>query len=270
MRPPFPYFGAKQNVAAEVLRVLDTPHAHYVEPCAGSLSVLVAKSPVAHETANDIDGDLVNFWRQLRDHGEELSRLCALTPHSRREYQLALERSEDPLEQARRTWVRLTQSIGGSLRAGSGWRHYQKPSGRGGHGMGHILASYVDRMGPVIERLSAVSLECRPALEVIADYGRHDGVLMYLDPPYLGATRSAGATNYRHEMWGKDAHRELLEAARAAACKVAISGYECDLYDEMLAGWHRHRFTAFAGNGHQNRARVEIIWTNYSPSMTLF
>jgi hypothetical protein len=75
------------------------------------------------ETVNDIDGDIVNFWAQLRDNGDELQRVCALTPHSRLEHKIATEPAPNDLERARRTWVRLTQGRSSSMR-NTGWRHF--------------------------------------------------------------------------------------------------------------------------------------------------
>lgn len=173
-------------------------HDHYVEPIAGSLAVLLAKRLSRMETVNNIDRDLRVFWRPLRDDPLELERVCALTPHSRAKYEAAQDADLSALpdlERARLVWVRLTQGRAGTLRP-TGWRHYQDPAGCS-TGMPRYLAGYVSRIAPVAERLSMVSLECRPAIELIEAYGRHPGVLLYVDPPYLGTTR---ARNYWHEM----------------------------------------------------------------------
>ena len=92
LRPPIPYFGGKQTIAQRVITEMPG-HKHYVEPFCGSLAVLLAKEPVAHETVNDLDGDLVNFWRVLRDQPEALARVCALTPHSRGEFSVGCRSS---------------------------------------------------------------------------------------------------------------------------------------------------------------------------------
>lgn len=77
-------------------------HGHYVEPYCGSLAVLLAKQPSAHETVNDIDRRLVTFWRVLRERPGELARACALTPHSRIEHSAADPTEDvDDLELAR-------------------------------------------------------------------------------------------------------------------------------------------------------------------------
>jgi DNA adenine methylase len=123
--PPFAYFGGKTRLARQIVDLLP-PHEHYVEPYAGSLAVLLAKPRSRMETVNDIDRDLVTFWKVLRDQPDNLARVCALTPHARAEFLDTYEQGlEDPsdLERARRVWVRLSQSRSGTLRR-TGWRHY--------------------------------------------------------------------------------------------------------------------------------------------------
>lgn len=126
VRPPFAYYGGKQRLASAIVSMLP-PHTHYVEPFAGGLAVLLAKSPSRLETVNDNDGDLMHFWRVLRDHPAELTRACALTPHSRRELDAALcgpaapAGADDGIERARQTWVRIAQGRTGTLRR-TGWR----------------------------------------------------------------------------------------------------------------------------------------------------
>jgi site-specific DNA-adenine methylase len=67
-----PYFGGKMMLADRIIATFPA-HGHYVEPFAGSLAVLLAKAPADHETVNDLDGDLVTFWRVLRDRQPSLS-----------------------------------------------------------------------------------------------------------------------------------------------------------------------------------------------------
>ena len=256
MKPPFSYYGGKTNLAELIVSVLPE-HGHYVEPYAGSLAVLLAKEPTKMETVNDIDGDIMNFWRQLRDNGDELQRVCALTPHSRLEHKIATEVAPNDLERARRTWVRLTQGRSSSMRA-TGWRHFAKPTGTS-LGFPKYLAGYVERMSSLIDRLHHVSLECRPALDLITKYGAESDCLLYLDPPYLGSTRTK---NYLHEMTSEDEHAAMVAAAVACRSEVVISGYPSPLYDRLLEGWARLDINTKTGNGLGDQRRVEVLWSN--------
>ena len=269
MKPPFAYYGGKTTLAERVVELLPE-HRHYVEPFAGSLAVLLAKTPALMETVNDLDGHLMTFWRVLRDRPEDLMRVCALTPHSREEHQLAYDLDvTDDLERARRVWVCLTQGRGNTLRR-TGWRHFQDPGRRGPTSMSDYLSSYVERMRHAAGRLAGVSLESRDALDVIADYGKHAEVLIYADPPYLGTTRSS--RQYLVEMSHDAEHQELAEVLRACKATVVLSGYHSPLYDGLYEGWHVTEFDAYTGQGNHSEARndrrVEVLWSNRPLNVT--
>lgn len=257
IKPPFTYYGGKTTLAPRIAELLPK-YDHYVEPFAGSLAVLLAKEPAKHETVNDLDGDLVNFWRVLRDQPEELEWRAQMTPHSRAELELArnLDDAETDIERARRVWVRLTQSRSNSMRH-SGWRYLVNPDGAG-ISKPDYTSAYAARIPAAAKRLRGVSLECRDALEVVADYGKSPGVCIYADPPYLGSTR---ASNYRHEMLEDSLHVKLAAALRECKASVVLSGYASPLYEELYPGWHRMEIkapTALSGRAAEN----EVLWSN--------
>jgi DNA adenine methylase len=259
---PIQYYGGKARLAEQIATMLPA-HTCYVEACAGSLAVLLAKAPARMEIANDLDGLLMGFWKVLRDNPVDLERVCAATPHARAEHQLALD-LHDPdigdLERARRVWVVLTQGRSGALRA-TGWRHARTPAD-GFCGPARVR-SYVDRLAPVADRLRNVSLESRPATEIVRAYGtgpRARRTLIYIDPPYPGNTRTR---NYRVEAMSEQVHIEIAAAARAADATVVVSGYACELYDERLyPNWYRYELPTFTTQGNGPTERTEVLWSN--------
>jgi DNA adenine methylase len=263
--PPFPYFGGKQRVASQIVAMFPE-HLHYVEPFCGGLSVLLAKAPSPMETVNDIDGDLMTFWRVLRDQPEALARACALTPHSRGEHQAAFNREAlDEVERARRVFVLLTQGRAGQL-VRTGWRNYVNASSSPSYGMPEYLTAYVERLALAAERLQHVSLECQPAIDVIGRYGDASSSLLYVDPPYLGDTRGH-AYSYKHEMRHEGQHRELSEALHGAAAAVVLSGYSSPLYDDLYADWYQVQFSSYTNQGNhaptpRGHSRTETLWSN--------
>ncbi len=251
MKPPMPYSGGKQRIAAAIANLLP-PHESYVEPFMGALSVLLAKEPAPMETVNDLNGDLVTFWRVLRDRPDELERACALTPHSRAEYLACRTRTPDldELERARRVWVHLSQSRGARMTR-SGWRFVH---GGNRFPLAAYLDGYLARIAPAAERLRRVSLECRDALEVIEAYGKPDAVL-YVDPPYLSEVRDGA--QYVHEFGTWEQHDELLDALQRTPAAVVLSGYHHPLYARRLDDWEQHEFATLNMRG---SARTEVVW----------
>lgn len=260
--PPMAYYGGKTRLASKIAALLP-PHEHYIEPFAGSLAVLLDKKPSRMETVNDLDGLLMTFWRVLRDKPEQLTRACALTPHSRSEYLAAREASLedlDDVERARLIWVQIAQGRGGTLRK-TGWRCYVDPAGCSS-GMPQYLAGYVDRIAAAAERLHHVSLENRPALEIIEQYGGFPNCCLYVDPPYIGTSRAGGGGTYRHEMRSDGEHEELLGALLNCRASVVLSAYHSKLYDRRLADWARVEIPTMTGQAKTSHARTEVIWSN--------
>jgi DNA adenine methylase len=259
VKPPFPYYGGKQMLADRIVALLPE-HRHYVEPYAGGLSVLLAKPPSPIETVNDLDSALITFWRVLRDREAELMRLVELTPHARAENDLCRTVAviDDELETARRVWVRLTQGRGSNPGDDkTGWRYAANPDY--GSAARH-LSGYRSRMPICAWRLAHVSLECRPAVEVIAEYGQHLDVLLYVDPPYVESTRTS-AGKYTHEMTDGD-HRQLADALHGSAAAVVLSGYPSPLYDELYSDWKRVDLSGYTNNGMRGKGTTEVLWSN--------
>lgn len=156
----------------------------YLEPFCGSGAVFFNKIPGAVETVNDLDGDIVNLYRVLRDNPEELKRVLSLTPYSREEYDLSFEPCEDPVERARRYMVKTTQAIGAKMDGKCGWRnHKQMKIG----GTACKWAGICDTIDAAAKRLRGdtthlVQIEHMDAMRLIERYDDPD-VLMYLDPP---------------------------------------------------------------------------------------
>lgn len=264
VKPAFAYYGGKARLASSWIVPNLPPHRVYVEPFAGSAAVLLAKTPVAHEILNDLDGHVINFYRVLRTNPDDLAHAVSLTPYARDEYDAADvdEPGLDDLERARRWWVRSTQGFGQSATRQTGW----SISTAQNTPRMHQLTRRIDRFAEIAERLRHVFIENVDALDVIARYGTDPDACLYVDPPYLRATRSA-PTCYRHEFQEDHQHRALAEALHAAKAAVVLSGYPSALYDDDLyAAWHRTEteITLRAGNGRKSalRAAVEVLWSN--------
>ncbi len=265
-RPVLRYHGGKFRLAPWIIEHFPA-HRVYVEPFGGGGSVLLRKPRSDFEVYNDLDSDVVNVFRVLRDPSAaaELERLLRLTPWARTEFTASYQPTLDPIERARRTIVRCFMGHGTTSRRlnRTGFRAGSHPSRKGG-GFGD-WGGYPNLISQFTERLQGVVIEERDALDLIV---RHDGLdaLFYIDPPYPHSTRSTmndrrdskNDRAYRHEM-SDDDHRRLAVALSSCMAAVVVSGYACPLYDqELYAGWGRFTHKARADRG---RDRTEVIWT---------
>lgn len=211
----FGWYGGKFNHLDWLLPLLPACH-HYCEPFGGSAAVLLNRDPAPVETYNDIDGDVVNFFRVLRDHYEELARAIALTPFSREEFYLAIygdEHNISDLERARRFFVRARQARTGLAQTATlgRWANCKQTSRAGMSGVVSRWLGSIEGLAEIAERLLRVQIENRPAIDVIQLYDDPD-TLFYCDPPYVHASR--GDNNaYSFEM-DEQAHRELARVLR--------------------------------------------------------
>lgn len=245
------YPGSKWSLAPQIVAQFGS-HYHYVEPYFGSGAVFFGKEPSPHEVLNDLNGQVVNLWKVLRDHTEDLCWALETTPWSRTEYEESDQITGDPVEDARRFVVRVWQAHASDLAKKTGWKN------RGVHqragGMSHRWQKVPDQLRTLAWRLSDAEIECRDALSVIRRFNAPD-VLIYADPPYLHETRT-------QRMYAEEVevahHVELLEALLTHQGPVVLSGYDNSLYDEALLGWAK--VTMKAPKVEKGAARSEVLW----------
>lgn len=248
------YPGAKWGMAKQIVSMMP-PHRSYLEPFFGSGAVLFNKRPSAIETVTDIDGDITNFFKVLRDRPEELAEAISLTPYSRDVFHDAHEnRGSTDFDRAYRFAIRS--------RMGHGFKTYQKTGfkidvyARERSYCVDCWNTMPERIFDAAARLKAVQIENRPALDLIKKFN-YDNVLIYADPPYLLNTR--GGKQYRCEMNDQD-HMELLSALKAHKGPVILSGYPSEMYDDELKAWNTIRRRSYNQN---SDARTEVLWFNY-------
>lgn len=268
-RPALRYHGGKFRLAPWILQFFP-PHSCYVEPFGGAAGVLLRKPRVYAEVYNDLDADIVNFFRVLRDPGmrADLIEACRLTPYAREEFDASYQATDDPLERARRTCIRAAMGFGsgGATKGSTGFR----TDTRRKYGTAqHNWADYPDSIAAIGERFAGVLIENRDALDVISS---HDGpdTLHFADPPYVHATRSMRNRGcYQHEL--DDAkHFQLLDVLRSVDGMVVLCGYENPLYVQLERdGWCRFQTQARISGGRGTVLRTEVVWLNPACSQAL-
>lgn len=262
-RIAFGWYGGKFNHLEWLLPLLPEAH-HYCEPYAGSAAVLLNRAPAPVETYNDVDGEVVNFFRVLRDQGDELQRVISLTPFSREEFHRAItgsRRGIDDLERARRFFVLARQTRTGLAQSATlgRWANCKETSRAGMSGVVSRWLGGVEGLSDIASRLIRVQIENRPALDIIRLYDARE-TLFYCDPPYLHDTRGDSAA-YGYEMIESE-HIDLAGALNRCLGKVAISGYRNGLMDRLYKDWRR--YDAPLKQCHSiKKTRQECVWMNY-------
>lgn len=266
-RPLLRWHGGKWRLAPWIISHFP-PHRVYVEPFGGAASVLLRKPRAYAEIYNDLDDDVVNLFRVLRDdpvtNGLTLVDHLIHTPFARTEFELAYEETGDPVERARRLIVRSFMGFGSDGHNRAVRTGFRSASNRSGTTPAHDWGSYPDVLEIIIRRLRGVVIEHRDASVVMLS---HDSLttLHYVDPPYLPETRSNKSRKgggkyhaYAHELTEEN-HTDLLKVLCSLSGMVVLSGYPAPLYDEMLSGWSRVETSAMADGA---RERTEVVWLN--------
>jgi DNA adenine methylase len=259
------YHGGKWRLAPWIISHFPE-HATYVEPFGGGASVLLRKPRAYAEVYNDLDGEVVNLFRVLRDEqsAEALRVAVERTPFAREEFDASYEETGDAVERARRLLLRSHGGFGTAAMRTNASGRAQRTGFRANTTRARTTPAADWRGLPsaisaVAERMRGVVIEQRPAIQVMQS---HDGpnTLHYVDPPYVHSTRgNSSRWNYRHEMTDDD-HRALAAWLYSARGFVVLSGYASDLYDrELYSRWLRVERTATADGARQ---RTEVLWLN--------
>lgn len=270
-RPALRYHGGKWKLAKWIASYFPA-HRRYIESFGGGGSVLLRKHRAYAEIYNEIDPEVVNVFTQIRNNRPELERVLRATPFARAEYELSFARSEDPIEQARRTMVRSFMGFGSNSLNRNIKSGFRSNSDRSGTTPAHDWMNLPDALTALEARLAGVVIENKGACEVMVQYDRDDA-LHYVDPPYRLSTRSATGRShgYNYELANDDdqdieAHTQLAKTLHGLEGCVVLSGYQNELYDDLFCDWQRIDKQAHADGA---RDRVESLWLSPKTSDAL-
>lgn len=261
---PFKWVGGKSRLRKHIIALLPV-HTCYVEPFAGAAWVLFGKPPSDVEVLNDIDHELVNFFRVVKEKPEELISSFEWELVARVEFERLS--SLDPIkltdvQRAHRFYYLIMAGWGGELK----YPRFQTSITDGGHGNRLIgaLKTIRARLQPVHARLSTVIIENLDWRDCITRYDRPTTV-MYVDPPYPD-----NGCNYAHNMRDWEEHRELADLLRQTQCKWILSSYDNPDIRTLYAQNYIISVQSFSGmkTKKESRERVvnrEVLITNYLP-----
>jgi len=265
LKTPISYYGGKQRMASKIIPLIPK-HTVYVEPFAGGAAVFFAKPwpkvTAGHhyrEVLNDHDYNLMNFYAQLRDNGQELCEKLALTLYSEAEHRISKDLTcDDLLERARRYFVNINQSFSNQLNCGWGRAVCNENRALTWNKKTTNLINYIDRM-------STVYLACNDALAIIRTWDSPQ-TFFYCDPPYVGANQG------HYNGYSLDDFQNLVNALDNCSGSFLLSHYESAA--KIPESWERFEFDAVASSAGrvgydrsqkkdestQNRKRTEIVY----------
>ncbi len=255
------YPGSKWALANWIISHFPKHHS-YLEPFFGSGAVLFNKPRSNIETVNDLDNNVVNLFTWIKDDPERLAYEIYYTPYARQVYEDAYTAVPgNSLEKAVNFCIKL--NMGHGFRTNGervGWKNDIQGRERAYALQGwHNLP---DKIIQAAKRLREVQIENRPAIEIISRFN-FESVLIYCDPPYMLKTRHG--KQYRYEMNDSD-HEELLKILLMHKGPVLISGYDTELYKDMLDGWISEEKIIYT----QSRSKKkEILWMNFEPTIQM-
>jgi DNA adenine methylase len=274
---PFGWLGSKATMLDVILPNIPE-HKHYVEPFCGTAIVYLHKSPSRINTLNDIDENIVNFFRVLqdRDKTRELLRRLRYTPYAKSEYRkacllLSSARNIDDVTRAWAFYVAQQMSMKISYYADPEGQYFRYIRGRSKTGIAYrTLVNKVGRLMEIAIKMRQCQILNKDGLEVMKMLD-HESVFMFIDPPYLSTTLRSKSKIYNTD-YNDELHYKLIDFVRGAKSKIMLASYPNELYDQLLDyGWVRidKMKLISAGNYTRNRKRqprrIESLYLNYQP-----
>lgn len=265
-RPALRYHGSKFRLAPWIVSFFPD-HTMYVEPCGGGGGVMLRKERSKLEIYNDVDSDVVNLFRVLRDPTtrNRLALALTLTPFSHEEYHDCFAPEEEPVERARRLVARsffgFASHSHNIANVTNGFRTARTEDNKRVKSYTAEWIGVPEALLAVAERFQSVTIE---ALDIFTLIPKYDGpdTLFYVDPPYVRETRDDRSKGYAHEFTEHD-HRKLAFILHACKAKIVLSGYPGRLYNELFADWHCETKTTMANGQNGGSLRTEALWLNF-------
>ncbi len=248
---PLPYIGGKNRIADKIISLFPE-HTTYVEAFAGGAQVFFHKPPSSVEILNDLDGEIVNFFRTCQLHYQELVRWLRYVLVSRQWYEslakLPPETMSDVQRAARFLYIQKN-SFGGRVTRQSFAQHIIQPSP-------YNPARIPELIERTHQRLQNVQIECMPYEEIIARSDRPT-TLLYLDPPYWGREL------YRFNFTAED-FQKLADLLKPLKGKFVLSLNDVPEVRQLFRNFRiRGIDLAYSAQKHAGRRYAELLITNY-------
>lgn len=258
LKPPITYYGGKQLMLPQILPNIPE-HEIYNEPFFGGGAVLFAKDPSRVEVINDLNGEVINFYRVVQMDFWKLNEMIQSTLHSRELYHDAqvvynAPHMFDPIRRAWAFWILTNQGF--SAKIGS-WA----VENSGDSMIKRLISKKEEFTIAYRRRLERVQIECTNALTVIKAKDSPE-TFHYLDPPYIGSNQG------HYSGYTESQYIELMDSMAMMQGKFLQSSYPSEILAEYCKryGWHVKTYSknlSAAGMKRGGKKKVEVLVGNY-------
>ena len=254
MKTPITYWGGKQKLISRILPLIP-PHRQYDEPFFGGGAVFFAKKPSKIEFINDINGEMINFYRIIKYDFERLKDKIDCMLHSEFQQKQAIEiylnsSDKEPVLRAWAVWVLSNQSFYAIL--DNTWKC----------SMERNIASTIQTKKKLfderyVKRLESTSIFCRDALDVIRKTDRKD-TFHYIDPPYFNADLG------HYEKYTEMDFTRLLDVLSGIEGRFMLSSYPSEILSEYTTRNNWHTISIEMERSAAGGRKTEVLTMNYS------
>ncbi|WP_107039980.1 DNA adenine methylase [Brumimicrobium mesophilum] len=255
-KTPISYYGGKQMMLPRILPIIPQ-HKIYVEAFFGGGAVFWSKEESEVEVINDLNGQVINFYRQLKSNSRELKERVESTPYSRESYKQAMVVYNAPylFNEVTRAWSFWVATVQGFSNKIGSWRCAQNTNKE---------CKLLENKKLLIsdetsQRLKHVQIESKDAIKLILKHDTPD-TFFYLDPPYVDS-------NQGHYGGYMQSHfDELLDTLRTIKGKFLLSSYPNAKLKELtdLEGWSSiGNDLPLSASATAGRRKVEMLTFNY-------
>jgi DNA adenine methylase len=261
MKTPITYYGGKQKLANTITQIIPA-HKLYCEPFIGGAAIFFAKKPSSVEVINDVNSELINFYKTVQNDFVSLEKEIRITLHSRDLFRKASVIYNNPdmfneIKRAWAVWCLASQGFAGMLDGSWGYDVQKNTTTKK---ISNKRESFTEDLAI---RLQNVQIECTDAIRIINSRDNKDA-FFYCDPPYFNSDCG------HYDGYSIDDFERLLTTLSKIEGKFLLSSYPSPILTKYAKskGWYQHEIKQKVSVANNNsskppKVKTEVLTANY-------
>lgn len=259
LKTPISYYGGKQKLASKIISIIPD-HVLYCEPFIGGAAVFFAKPKSEIEVLNDVNRELINFYRVVQNDFVSLEREIRITLHSRDLHRKASVIYNHPdmfneIKRAWAVWVLSAQSFSAQLDSSFGYDRSKNTTTK------KIINNRDRFTDDMAIRLQNCQIECADALYIVGSRDS-DKSFFYCDPPYFNSNCG------HYDGYSEQDFENLLQRLSAIKGKFLLSSYPSPVLMRYAKenGWYMwsvEQGVTVNNKGGYVKRKIEVLTANY-------